>query len=94
MKEILTKIFWPILSLFETEEVSPNYKKSYRVILLVVGILFIVLAVASAAFATAYISGEPGVYIPIVVFLMVGLVAIVVGALGSDGAVSKIWGKN
>ena len=89
MKRILTKIFWPILKIFETNEDPANYKKSHRVALNVVGALFIFLSLVSAA---AYATGGVGALIPVVIFFCAGLVAVVVGALGSNGAVSKIWG--
>ena len=91
MKNLLTKICWPILGFFETGEEAQNYKKSHRVILIVVGLLFVFLSLASGA--SAYFNEEPGALIPFVVFFCVGSVSLVVGALGSNGAVSKIWGS-
>ncbi len=90
MKSILTKIFWPILKIFETNENPANYKKSHRVALNIVGALFIFLSLISSA--AAYATGGAGALIPVVIFFCAGLVAVVVGALGSNGAVSKIWG--
>lgn len=92
MKELFIKLFWPILKFFETDAEATHYKKSHRVILIVVGALFMVLSVGSAA--SAFVSGEVGAFIPVVVFFGVGTVALVVGLLGSDSAVSKIWGRN
>lgn len=63
MSNGLSKVFWPILKHFETDQEPANYKKSHRVAL-----------------------------IPVVVFAALGVVAVVIGALGSNGAVSKIWG--
>jgi len=91
MKDLLKRIFWPILGMFETGEPAVNYKPSHRMILVVVGLLFVVLSLASAASALA--SGELGGLIPIVVFLGVATVVLVVGTLGSDSAVCKIWGR-
>ncbi len=91
MKDLFTKLFWPILKFFETGEEATNYKESHRVILVVVGFLFIVLSLISMSFS--YSSGEVGALIPIVVFFSVGAVAIVVGVLGSNSAVQKIWGR-
>jgi len=90
MKNIFTRIFWPILSLFETNIDPKNYKKSHRVALNVVGALFIFLSIVSSV--TAYSTGGVGSLIPVIIFFCAGLVAVVVGALGSNGAVSKIWG--
>ena len=90
MKNILIKLFWPILRFFETAEAAPNYKKSHRVALNVVGTLFLFLAAVSARATSA--TGDLGSLLPVAVFGFVGLVALVVGVLGSDGAVCKIWG--
>jgi hypothetical protein len=90
MKKRLAKIFWPILTFFETGGDPTNYKKSHRVALNVVGILFIFLSVVSATAAAA--TGGVGSLIPVIIFVCVGIVAVVVGSLGSNSAVSKIWG--
>ena len=90
MRNILTRIFWPILKFFETDEEPANYKKSHRVALNILGILFILLSFGSAWAAES--SGERGSLIPAAVFFCVGFVAVIVGSLGSNGAVSKIWG--
>ncbi|MFT6275414.1 MAG: hypothetical protein ACJAZ0_001510 [Halioglobus sp.] len=90
MKVLLEKIFWPILKFFETGGDPTNYKKSHRVALNAVGVLFIFLAAVSATAASA--TGGVGSLIPVIIFLAVGIVAVVVGSLGSKSAVSKIWG--
>lgn len=90
-KSLLVKLFWPILSLFESDEPAVGYKRSHRVILLVVGTLFFLLGTGSAIVAVSV--GELGGAIPSIVFTLVGLVAIIVGSLGSDAAVTKIWGS-
>lgn len=90
MKTVLTKIFWPILKFFETEEVPVNFKKSHRVALNLMGALFIFLSFVSIWATSSMVS--LGSLIPVVVFAGVGIVALVVGFLGSNGAVSKIWG--
>jgi len=91
MKALMTKIFWPILRLFETNTSTENYKPSHRKILLAVGVLFFVLSIISgwAMYATA----ELGAILPIAIFFLAGFVSIIVGALGSDGAIAKIWGN-
>ncbi len=90
MKEKLTRAFWPILKLFETSEKTTQYKKSHRTALNGVGGLFLLLAFISAI--AANVSGEMGAIIPVIIFVCVGGVAILVGSLGSDNAVSRIWG--
>lgn len=91
MKEVLGKIFWPILKFFETGEEPANYKKSHRVALNILGTLFMSLSLGVAA--AAYSSKDPGALVPVLVFFCLGGVALVVGTLGSNGAVSKIWGN-
>ncbi|MAM88838.1 MAG: hypothetical protein CME36_16155 [unclassified Hahellaceae] len=90
MKSVMTRIFWPILRLFETDKPSANYRKSHRVALNVLGTLFTLLSLGSAI--VGYSSGELGAFIPVVAFFCIGTVALAVGLLGSDGAVSKVWG--
>jgi isoprenylcysteine carboxyl methyltransferase (ICMT) family protein YpbQ len=90
MRNILTRIFWPILKFFETDAEPANYKKSHRVALNILGVLFMFLSLVSAW--AAYSVVGLGSLIPVVVFFCVGLVAVVVGSLGSVGAVAKIWG--
>ena len=85
MKSVLTKIFWPILALFESSESTAQYKKSHRTALKAVGGLFLLLSFISA------VAGGVGALVPVVIFFCVGVVAIVVGTLGSDSAVSRIW---
>ena len=91
MKEVLTKLCWPILSFFEDGEEAVNLKRSHRVITVVVGVLFVVLSLVSAGFALSI--GEPGGLVPVLVFFALGLVAVIVGTLGSDSAITKIWGR-
>ena len=90
MKDILRRVFWPILKFFETSENSGAHRKSHRVALNIVGVLFILLSFGSAA--AGYASGQIASLIPVLVFFSVGLVAVVLGTLGSNDAVSKIWG--
>ncbi len=90
MKQLLIKLCWPILSFFETDVVAANYKKSHRVALNVMGALFLLLSVVSAGAFTA--TKDLGALLPVIVFGLVGLIALVVGTLGSNGAVCKIWG--
>lgn len=90
MRKILTTLFWPILRFFETDKVPENFKKSHRLVLNAMGALFIFLSFVSLG--ATYSTGDFGSLIPVIIFGCVGIVAVVVGMLGSDGAVSKIWG--
>ena len=91
MKNILRKLFAFILNPFEKGDEPFSYKKSNRIILLVVGLLFAGLG-ALVAFFSDHMNGY-GFLIPVIIFGAVGLVSIIVGLLGSDRAVAKIWGN-
>ena len=91
MKEFLRKICWPILRFFESNERVVGYKKSHRVALIVVGCLFLVLS-TGAGLTASYVD-DIGFIVPVVVFACIGFVSLVVGSLGSEAAVSKIWGS-
>ncbi|WP_417568265.1 hypothetical protein [Marinobacter sp.] len=91
MKERLRQLFAPILKPLETGEVGNNYKPSHRTILNAVGLLFLILA--SVSVIALFYTGEPGALIPVIVFLGIGGLCLLVGVLGSDVAVSKMWGN-
>ena len=91
MKTQLRKLLWFILRVFEKGDEPYTYKPLNRTILIVVGLLFSALCLI-----TIYVSiGESGYgyLIPVAVFFSVGFICITVGFLGSDRAVSKIWGN-
>ncbi|MEL0637322.1 MULTISPECIES: hypothetical protein [Marinomonas] len=89
MKALLKKLCSPLLVSFEKGEGEYVYKDSHRKILIIMGLLFLAISLASLFLAIKFT--EAGGIIPIVVFLGVGLVCEIVGFLGSDRAVSKIW---
>lgn len=91
MKKTLRKLFAPILNIFESGEGEYSYKASHRKILMYMGLLFFVLSTLSGI--TAIASDQLGGLIPILVFFIIGFVCLIVGFLGSDRAVSKIWGS-
>ena len=91
MKQPLRRLFLPILRPLESGEVGPNYRASHRSILKVVGALFLFLSIISLA-ALIY-TGQLGALVPVVVFLGIGGISLIVGFLGSDVAVSKMWGN-
>ena len=90
MKDTFRKLFWPLLKPFERGDGPFAYKSLNRKILLAVGILF--LALAAAVLLIAPRDGL-GFLIPVLVFGGVGVVGLVVALLGSDRAVSNIWGS-
>ncbi|HSR62817.1 MAG TPA: hypothetical protein VLN56_05375 [Gammaproteobacteria bacterium] len=91
MKEKFRKIFSPILNIFENYEGPYKYKPLHRKILIVIGILFSGLAIG--VFFIAPEEAGLGVLFPVIVFLAVGIVSLIVGLLGSDRAVARIWGN-
>lgn len=91
MKNLFRKVFMPILQSFEQGQGEYNYSPSRRLILLAVGCLFVLLSMGLAASLVS--SGEFVVLVPVLVFFAVGCLALIIGALGSDRAVAKIWGN-
>jgi hypothetical protein len=89
MKSVFRKIFSPILNYFESGEDEFIYVRSHRIILLVVGVLFSVLASASA-FA-AILTAQFSAFIPVVIFFAAGAVCLIVSLSGNERAVATIW---
>ncbi|MCB1666116.1 MAG: hypothetical protein KDI28_10065 [Pseudomonadales bacterium] len=91
MKQALRASFSPILNLFERGEGAYHYRPSQRKILLAVGSLFLFLCLVSLYFGI--MAGGSGAFIPTLVFFLVSLFCLVVGGLGTDRAVARIWGS-
>ena len=91
MKDTLRKLFAPILNLFEGGQEPYSYRPSHRKILLAVGTLFLILCMISLYFGS--IAGGTGAFIPTVVFALVSTFCFVVGGLGTERAVAKLWGS-
>lgn len=89
MKILLQKLFSPVLAPFENTEGDYAYKASHRKVLIILGLLFLAISLASLLLSVKF--SEPGGLIPILVFMAIGMVCEVVGLLGSDRAVAKIW---
>lgn len=88
MKKLLRTIFSPILNMFESGDESYNYKPSHRTILIIVGILFSGLA----GLVYGQVRGLGSTYLlPVVVFGGVAFVSLIIGLLGTDRAVAKVW---
>lgn len=91
MKSFFRQLFGFILGPFESGDEPHTYKPLNRKILIVVGMLFNVLWLF-----TAYLYAGKGSYdflLPVIVFFAAGLVCLVVGILGNDRAVAKMWGN-
>ena len=91
MKKKLRSLFAPVLNILESGDEEYSYRPSHRKILMVMGSLFFVLSTLSGI--SAVVSGQWGGLIPILVFFVVGFVCVIVGFLGTDRAVAKIWGS-
>lgn len=91
MVDTLRKLFSPLLTPLEAGEGEFHYKPSHRKILLAVGALFAILTLVSVV--AAAVTGRWGAAIPVVVFSAASLVCLIVGGLGSDRAVARLWGN-
>lgn len=85
------KLFAPLLDRLEAGEQPYRYTPKARLILWVTGLLFLALATGLAVFLPE--GTDPAVLIPIGIFGLVGLFAIVVAWLGTERAVARVWGS-
>lgn len=90
MKAQLRRIFGFILLPLESGDEIFEFKSSHRSILIAVSVLFACLASGVLVVAQGQ---DPGYLIPVVLFGGVGLIGLIVGLLGTDRAVAKIWGS-
>ena len=90
MKQCLRIFFSPILSVFEKGNDSYAYKPFNRKILVFMGFVFSGLTVLVLNFIPEGVGIS--FLIPAFVFGLLALVTLVVGILGNERAVSKIWG--
>lgn len=90
IRNLALKLFRPLLTFFDTNDIPEGYRPSHRKILLAMGVLFFILSTVSLFFAL--LVGSAGALIPILFFFAVSMVCGLIGWLGSDGAVAKIWG--
>lgn len=88
MKDFFRSLFSPLLNVFESGTDAYTYKASHRTILLVMGTLF--LGLASLVLWSA-IGQDLGYFLPVLVFGGLGFVSLIIGLLGNDRAVAKIW---
>ena len=90
MKNTLRKLFSPLLDRLEQGEEPYSYQPSHRKILIVMGVMFCMLATAIVFLAQGK---DPAYLFPALVFGATGFIGLVVGLLGEDRAVAKIWGS-
>ncbi len=91
MKQTLRNLFAPLLKPLEAGDEPYHYKPLSRKILLFFGVVFCGLGVLVLYLMPA--DPDPGYYLPVIVFLAAGSYGLVVGLLGNDRAVAKIWGN-
>jgi hypothetical protein len=91
MKSQLRKLASPLLNLFERGEEPYLYKPINRTILIATSLLFTLLALV--VLWVALRQGDMSYLLPAVVFGSVALTGLVVGTLGNERAVAKIWGN-
>lgn len=89
MKNALRALFSPLLNLFEGGPDEYIYKPSHRTILLVVGVLF--AGLGGFGLYMVVTTAQYGASLPVIVFLLAAAVCWIVGFLGSDKAVARIW---
>lgn len=91
MKNTLRKLFSPLLNIFEQGDSPYYYKSMSRKILIAMGLMFSAIAV----FIIVYIINHSayGYSLPAIIFSSVALTCLIVGTLGNERAVAKIWGN-
>ena len=90
MKEQLRKIFSFILTPFESGTEEYEYKPINRKILLFISVMF-----SGLAGLVLYLRPEDSgldYALPIIVFAAIAVLGFIIGFLGNDRAIAKIWG--
>ena len=93
MKSMMRGVFSFLLTPLEAGTEPFSYKPSHRWALKGMGGLFCLLAAVVLYLAIGNPLASLGHYLPAVIFGSVGLLALVVGFVGSDRAVAKVWGS-
>lgn len=90
MKQQLRTLFSPLLKPFESGTEEYVYKPSHRKILIFFGCLLSALALL-----VFYLARDQalGYLFPVVIFGGAGLLSLLIGLIGTDRAVAKIWGS-
>lgn len=91
MKNALTKLFSPILNLFENDSDEYILKPLNRKVVLAIGVLMTGLSIL--VFYLAWPDQIGSYFLPPLIFGVVGITALIVGCLGSDHAVAKLIGN-
>jgi len=91
MKNFLRKLCSPVLNIFEKDNDPYDYKPINRKILIFMSFIFSILGSLVIYFSPA--TSDKGFLIPAIVFLALALVGFIVGFLGNDRAICRIWGS-
>ena len=91
MKNALRALFSPLLKPLEAGDEPYHYKSLSRKILLFFGVIFCGLGALVCYLIPA--GADVVYYLPVVVFIVAGSYGLIVGLLGNDRAVAKIWGN-
>lgn len=90
MKKTLRNLCSPLLRPLESGTGAFEYKPSHRKALLFISVTFLGLATTVLVRADG---ADAGYLFPVCVFGIGGLLGLVIGLLGEDRAVAKIWGS-
>lgn len=88
MKQLLRTIFRPLLAPLEAGDEPYAYKRSHRIILIIMSGLFAFLA--SLSF---FLAPSIDYLFPVLIFGGAALCGLIVGLVGKDSAVARIWGS-
>ncbi len=91
MKTLIRKLFSLLLTPLESGDEAFHFKPINRTVLLAFGVIF--SALGGLVIYLIPVDSDVGYFIPAVVFIGAGTIALVVSLVGSDRAVSKIWGN-
>ena len=94
MKTFFRSIFSFLLMPLESGTEPYIYKKSNRIILVIVGVLFLLLTIGVSFVFKAYSNGDIAYLIPALIFGCASLLCFIVGFLGNERAITKLWGSN
>ena len=93
MKQTLRSIFKFILSPLESGNEPYQLKPFSRSVLITVGVLFTFLGSSVVLVYFFFSLSDLSFLLPSAIFTIGGLFCLIVGLLGNDRAVAKIWGS-
>lgn len=94
MKSSLRSLFSFLLTPLESGSNPYSYKKMNRIILIIIGVLFAMLTLGIFFVFTRFSNGDPAYLIPALIFGSASALCFIVGFLGNERAIARIWGGN